>query len=201
MADYIDALHKFLKSGEYNRVSLFSRTTLVPPNPQSLHDNNWHIIDGGDCYVLHCGNKNETSGQINQGIPFAVRANKCMNLCGGMSNLDIDAIQFKNFFNASDHFAIDVEKIKNLEYGWAIPSSINIYDIDKIIYHLLQDGYIKKERKDFYLIEHKFNKNPHTNKGELMKFAVIGAMATTGGDAEEAARLLGVTVDFINERF
>ena len=35
----------------------------------------------------------------------------------------------------------------------------------------------------------------------LNKFAVIGAMATTGGDAEEAARLLGVTVDFINERF
>ena len=35
----------------------------------------------------------------------------------------------------------------------------------------------------------------------LDKFAVIGAMATTGGDAEEAARLLGVTVDFINERF
>ena len=34
-----------------------------------------------------------------------------------------------------------------------------------------------------------------------LQFAVIGAMATTGGDAEEAARLLGVTVDFINERF
>ena len=32
-------------------------------------------------------------------------------------------------------------------------------------------------------------------------FIVIGAMATTGGDAEEAARLLGVTVNFINERF
>lgn len=32
-------------------------------------------------------------------------------------------------------------------------------------------------------------------------FIVIGAMATTGGDAEEAARLLGVTVEFINERF
>ena len=36
---------------------------------------------------------------------------------------------------------------------------------------------------------------------EIMKYAVIGAMATTGGDAEEAARLLSVTVDFINERF
>ena len=36
---------------------------------------------------------------------------------------------------------------------------------------------------------------------ELMTYAVIGAMATTGGDAEEAARLLGVTVDFIHEMF
>ena len=36
---------------------------------------------------------------------------------------------------------------------------------------------------------------------ELMTYAVIGAMATAGGDAEEAARLLGVTVEFINERF
>jgi hypothetical protein len=35
----------------------------------------------------------------------------------------------------------------------------------------------------------------------LMTYAVIGAMATTGGDAEEAARLLGVAVEFINERF
>lgn len=35
----------------------------------------------------------------------------------------------------------------------------------------------------------------------LDKFAVIGAMATTGGDAKEAARLLGVTVEFIHERF
>ena len=33
------------------------------------------------------------------------------------------------------------------------------------------------------------------------QYAVIGAMATTGGDAEEAARLLGVTVGFIHERF
>lgn len=36
---------------------------------------------------------------------------------------------------------------------------------------------------------------------ELMTYAVIGAMTVTGGDAEEAARLLGVTVDFVNERF
>lgn len=35
----------------------------------------------------------------------------------------------------------------------------------------------------------------------LDKFAVIGAMAVTAHDAEEAARLLGVTVEFINERF
>ena len=39
------------------------------------------------------------------------------------------------------------------------------------------------------------------NQSVFEAFAVIGAMATTGGDAEEAARLLGVTVDFINERF
>ena len=38
-------------------------------------------------------------------------------------------------------------------------------------------------------------------KTSMETYAVIGAMATTGGDAEEAARLLGVTVDFINERF
>jgi hypothetical protein len=38
-------------------------------------------------------------------------------------------------------------------------------------------------------------------KASMETYAVIGAMATTGGDAEEAARLLGVTVDFINERF
>lgn len=38
-------------------------------------------------------------------------------------------------------------------------------------------------------------------KTSMETFAVIGAMATTGGDAEEAARLLGVTVEFINERF
>lgn len=201
MTDYLGALNKFLKSGEYNRFSLFDKTTLIPPNPQSLHDNNWHIIDGCDCHVLHCGNKNETVEQINQGIPFAVRANKCMNMCKSMSNLDIDIVQFKNFFNDSDLFAIDVKKIKNREYGWGIPSSINIYDIDKIIYSLLQEGYIKKEFSDFYLIEHKFNKNPVIERRELIKFAVIGAMATTGGDAEEAARLLGVTVDFINERF
>lgn len=39
------------------------------------------------------------------------------------------------------------------------------------------------------------------NQSVFDSFAVIGAMATTGGDAEEAARLLGVTVEFINERF
>ena len=45
-------------------------------------------------------------------------------------------------------------------------------------------------------------KKIRTSSQENMEtFAVIGAMATTGGDAEEAARLLGVTVDFINERF
>jgi hypothetical protein len=43
--------------------------------------------------------------------------------------------------------------------------------------------------------------NPKKFEDDLNYYAVIGAMATTGGDAEEAARLLGVTVDFINERF
>ena len=38
-------------------------------------------------------------------------------------------------------------------------------------------------------------------KDMIDEFIVIGAMVTTGGDAEEAARLLGVTVDFINEGF
>ena len=38
-------------------------------------------------------------------------------------------------------------------------------------------------------------------EGMINGFIVIGAMATTGGDAEEAARLPGVTVEFINERF
>ena len=39
------------------------------------------------------------------------------------------------------------------------------------------------------------------NQAVFESYAVIGAMATTGGDAKEAARLLGVTVDFIHERF
>ena len=45
--------------------------------------------------------------------------------------------------------------------------------------------------------------SPKSKEYEYMinGFIVIGAMATTGGDAEEAARLLGVTVEFINERF
>ena len=52
-------------------------------------------------------------------------------------------------------------------------------------------------------ISHRPSFSPKSKEYEDMinGFIVIGAMATTGGDAEEAARLLGVTVEFINERF
>ena len=45
------------------------------------------------------------------------------------------------------------------------------------------------------------NANSKKHNDTIMTYAVIGAMDVTGGDAEEAARLLGVTVEFINERF
>ena len=43
--------------------------------------------------------------------------------------------------------------------------------------------------------------NSKKHNDTIMTYAVIGAMDVTGGDAEEAARLLGVTVEFIHERF
>ncbi len=59
---------------------------------------------------------------------------------------------------------------------------------------------IAAELKHIFLIAER-NTKKQLSHDELITYAVIGAMAITGGDAEEAARLLGVTVDFINERF
>ena len=83
---------------------------------------------------------------------------------------------------------IDVEKDKHGK-GWAT-QCCNCGAVSPI-------GYAEKEGA---LMAWNFGANPWY-RYIIDKFAVIGAMATTGGDAEEAARLLGVTVEFINERF
>ena len=84
---------------------------------------------------------------------------------------------------------IDIEKDKHGK-GWAV-QCCNCGAVSPI-------GWAEKEGA---LMAWNFGCEPYYYKFILDKFAVIGAMATTGGDAEEAARLLGVTVDFINERF
>jgi len=83
---------------------------------------------------------------------------------------------------------IDIEKDKHGK-GWAV-QCCNCGAASPI-------GYAEKEDA---LLAWNFGGNLYY-RFTLDKFAVIGAMGITGGDAEEAARLLGVTVDFINERF